>query len=326
LLAHELGHALMARRHGLAVRDIRLWLLGGVSTLEGDAPSARAALQIAIVGPLTSLAIGVVAFAVALALDALGGMQLAVAACVWLASVNVILAVFNLLPGAPLDGGRVLRAVLWKRWGDGQRAAVTAARAGRVVGWSLAGLGVLELLATGSIGGMWLMILGAFIATAAQAEEMQTVVAFELRDVRVRDVMTANPVCAPASVTVDDLLHDYVMRLRCSTFPVLDEHGEVAGLATLTRMKSVPAARRATTLARDIAWPVELVAGAAPDELLLDVMKRATGSADGRVLVFDGDELVGIVSPTDIAQTLQYAHAAHGSPGGVGGTGARHAA
>jgi CBS domain-containing protein len=253
------------------------------------------------------------AILVAAVADALGVADVVVAAALWLGAINLAVAVFNLLPGAPLDGGRIVRAVLWKGRGDRQSAAVTAARSGRVIGWLLVAGGAVELVVTGAAGGVWLMLVGAFIASAAQQEELQTVVAYELHDVRVRDVMTADPVCAPVSVSVEALLHDYVMRYRCSTFPLVDEDGFVVALATLARMKAVPVGARRSTRAVATAWPLELVTVAAPDDPLLEVLRRDTGTAGGRVLVFDGDHLAGIVSPTDVARTLQFTHAADAS-------------
>ena len=171
LLAHELAHALVARRNGVGVRSITLWMLGGMAELDGDPPSAGADLRIALAGPAASLAAGVVLFGAGVAIGAAGGPGVAVAAATWLAVMNGILAVFNLLPGAPLDGGRVLRAVLWRHYGDRGRAERGAARAGRVLGAVMIGLGIGELLALRSLGGLWLMLIGWFLITAAAAEE-----------------------------------------------------------------------------------------------------------------------------------------------------------
>jgi Zn-dependent protease/CBS domain-containing protein len=310
VLAHELSHVIVARRHGVRATGIRLWLLGGVSSLDREPPTPRADFQIAIAGPATSALLSVLLLATALLFAITGTGEILVAAFLWLAVVNAILAVFNLLPGAPLDGGRVLRAILWKVQGDRVRAAIRASQAGRVLGWSLVAAGLAELLLLDSIGGVWLMLIGWFVASAAEAEEIQTVAVYELADVRVRDVMSTSPVCAPASTTVDDLLHDYMLRYHCSSFPLLDEAGQVRSLATLSHVRRVPRSQRARARADAIACPVELVTRAAPDDPLLDVMRRSTGTAGGRVLVFDGSQLVGIVSPTDMARVMHEREAA----------------
>jgi Zn-dependent protease len=309
LLAHELSHSLTARRYGIGVRDIRLWLLGGISTLEGEAPTPRADFHIAIIGPATSAVLAVVFIAVAGVGHLLGAPGLLVAASVWLGSINGVLAVFNLLPGAPLDGGRVLRAALWKHRGDRRSAAISAARAGRTVGWVLVGLGLLEFVAGADVGGLWVILIGWFLTNAAHAEELQTVITYDLQGLRVRDVMTERPVCAPMSITVQQLLDEYIFKYRHSTFPLTDAQGRVHALATLAQLKDVIPLRRAVTAASSVAWPVEQVQRAAPDEPLLEVMSRTGRAGDGRVLVFEHEHLVGIVSPTDIARALQIAEA-----------------
>ena len=146
LLAHELSHSLMARRHGVEVRQITLWLLGGVSQLEGSSPNARAELQIAVVGPLTSLALGVVAAGLALVAGLSSALDLLAGALWWLALINLVLGVFNLVPAFPLDGGRILRAALWMRWNDEDRATAAAARAGRAFGLALVAGGLALLV------------------------------------------------------------------------------------------------------------------------------------------------------------------------------------
>jgi CBS domain-containing protein len=288
---------------------IRLWLLGGISSLEREPPTARADFQIAIVGPATSALLAALFLATALLLDAAGTGHIVTAALLWLAVVNTVVAVFNLLPGAPLDGGRVLRALLWKLRGDRTLAAVRAARAGRLLGWLLVAGGLAEVLVLDSVGGLWLTLIGWFVVNAAETEEVQTVVVHELVDVRVRDVMSAHPVCAPRATSVEDLLHDYVLRYHCSSFPLLDDTGAVHSLVTLSDLRRVAPKRRPQTRADEVACPVALVTRAVPDEPLVAVVRRSTGTAGGRVLVFDGEQaagqLVGIVSPSDVARVLR---------------------
>jgi Zn-dependent protease len=308
LLAHEMSHSVVARRRGIAVRDITLWLFGGVSSLEGEARTPRADFAIAIAGPATSLAVAAGAGAVAAILALAGAPPLAIAAIGWLSGINVMLALFNLVPAAPLDGGRVLRAWLWHRSGDHDAAAVRAARAGHTFGWILVALGVVEFMAGGGVGGLWLVFLGWFLLGASRAEEMQVVVQHTLGPVRVREVMTPSPVTAPADLSVARVLDDYVLTHRCSAFPLVDADGAIVGLLTLAHCKQVPASRRATTPARDVATPMAAVPTAAPGELLVPVLQRAAAT-DGRILVFDGGALAGIVTPTDVTRALQFAEA-----------------
>jgi CBS domain-containing protein len=218
---------------------------------------------------------------------------------------NGSLAVFNLVPAFPLDGGRVLRAWLWGRHGDKRRATASAANAGRLFAYVLIGLGLLQFLIGGFVGGLWFVFLGWFLLSAAQAEASQSMLDDQLHGVTVRSAMTPNPVVVPATVTVGQLIDGWMFDHRCSTFPLVDREGAVTGLVTIARVKSVPADRRATTPAMEIAAPpVELVT-CQVDEPLWPVITRLSGSADQRALVYDGDTLAGIVSPSDVTRVLE---------------------
>ena len=193
LLAHELAHALVARRCGVKVRSITLWMLGGETEFEGEPPTASADARIAVAGPVASLAAGVIFYGVGAAIHAAGGPAIVVAAALWLAVMNVILGLFNLLPGAPLDGGRVLRAVLWRRSGDRERAARAAARAGQVLGAVIIGLGFAGAFTVDYLDGLWLVLIGWFLIAAATAERQTARARAALAGVRVADVMTPHP-------------------------------------------------------------------------------------------------------------------------------------
>jgi Zn-dependent protease len=306
LMAHEVSHAVVARRNGVEVDSITLWLFGGVAALHGEADTPGAELRIAGIGPLVSLLFGLASGAAAALLQAAGASRLLVGVLAWLAFINVLLMVFNLIPGAPLDGGRLLRAALWRWRGDRYWAAQTAARAGRTLGLVLIALGLAEVLLTGSIGGLWLALIGWFIAGAAAAEEQQSLLVTTLAGVRVRDVMTAQPETVPAQTTVADLVEHYVLRRRHSTFPVLDGD-RLAGVVTLRRVKQLPPGHRPGTLVRDIACPLPETPVAASSELLSELLTRLNEAADGRALVVDDGRLVGIVSPTDVSRAIEQA-------------------
>ena len=171
LLAHELAHSVVARRAGVPVHGITLWLFGGVSQLGGEAANADDLLRIALAGPLMSVTVGLVLSAVAVLVAVAGGPGLLVVTCGWLGGINLFLALFNLAPAAPLDGGRVLAALLWRRHGDRVRAAVSATRAGMTFGYVLIAVGVLVFLAGGGIGGLWFVFLGWFLLSAGARRE-----------------------------------------------------------------------------------------------------------------------------------------------------------
>jgi Zn-dependent protease/CBS domain-containing protein len=308
LLAHELAHAIVARRNGVAVHSIVLWLLGGVAQLEGEPRTPGADFRIAVVGPLTSLALGVAFGAVGYVADLLDAGRLAVGVLAYLAGTNVLLALFNLIPAAPLDGGRVLRAALWRRRGDREAAAVTAARAGRVAGFGLVGLGLLETLLTGTFSGVWLALIGWFLISAATAEEQQARMGSRLSGVRVGDVMTRDPVVADGTMTLQEFVDGLAMTHQFSCYPLVDPSGRLTGLVTLNRVRAAPPGSRSTTRLRDIACPPEGVPTAGPDEPLLTLLPRMRGCSDGRAVVLDEQRrVIGVLSASDISRALQLA-------------------
>ena len=307
LLAHEVSHAVVARRRGVGVDSITLWLFGGVAQLHGEAADPGSELRIAGVGPLVSLLLGGVFWLAGLGLAAAGVPDLVVGACAWLAAINVLLAIFNVLPGAPLDGGRLLRAALWRWRGDRVWASVTAARAGRGLGMLLIAAGVAELLFIRGYGGVWLALIGWFIVGSAGMEERSARLGAALAGVRVADVMTRFPETVPAATSVAELVDHSLFSHRHTSFPVVDGDGRPVGVVTLARITSVPAPGRAVTTLRDIAYPMEQVIVVAPGDPLTALLPRLTGTADGRVLVLDGDRLVGIVTPTDITRAVEAA-------------------
>lgn len=305
LLAHELAHAVVARRAGVEVKGLTLWLFGGVASLGGEPATPRDDFRIAAVGPATSLALGVGFGAIAAALNGVGAAHLAVAVAGWLSGINLLLGVFNVIPGAPLDGGRMLRAFLWGRHGDRARAAITAAHAGRLVGYALIGLGLLEFLAGASIGGLWLVFIGWFLLSAARAEEADVVTRQVLGGVRVGDVMSPQPRVVPGWVTLDDFLERYLLGSRHSAYPVEGFDGHTIGLVTLAQLRSVAPSERATVRISDVSIPLAEVPTAAPDTPLVSLLERLSGATGGRALVFDAGELVGIITPTDVARAVE---------------------
>jgi len=313
LLAHELAHSLVARRNGIKVEDITLWLLGGVSRLQGEFPDPGAELRVAGAGPLASLLLGAVFLLVAWLTVAAGGRGVVVAALAWLGGINIVLAVFNVIPAAPLDGGRLLRAVLWSITKDKLKAAIWSARSGQVFGWVLTVAGIYLVLVRRDYSWLWFVLLGWFLLSAATAENQQAVLQSRLRTVVVREIMTANPVTVPASATVAQFLNDYLPWYRHSAFPVVAD-GQTVGLVTVHRANQLPAGQRGQTTLRDAACPLSEVARATPDEPVADVLPRLNECSERRALVFDDGYLAGIVSPADISRALQRTSGAPGSP------------
>ncbi len=307
LLAHELGHALLARRKGVKVDGITLWLFGGVARMRGETMDPGAELRITAIGPAISLVAAAIFGLIGLGLSALDASELVVGVPAWLAIINAALAVFNLLPAFPLDGGRVLRAWLWRRRDDRVSATRTAAAVGRAFGYGMIALGLLEFALVASIGGLWFVFLGWFLLGAARAEESQTLLRAALRDVRAGQIMSADPILLPASLSVRSFIEDHAMSQRFTSFPVEDEGGRVVGLVTLARVKAVPVEARDRTTLGEIACPLEQVATASPDDPAVRLLERMQECEDGRALVFEDGRVVGIVSPRDVQRALELA-------------------
>lgn len=304
LLAHEVGHAVVARRYGVETHDITLWMLGGVAHLKGEAARPEEALRISIAGPLVSFALGFAFLSIGVALSAVGAPELVVAAPTWLAVVNLVLGLFNLLPAFPLDGGRVLQAALWMRWDDRLRATRRAAAVGRGFGYGLVTLGIFATLGGAGISGIWLAVIGLFVGFASTAEAGQTELTVLLGGVRTADIMTPDPITVSPALSVQELLEDVVLRTHVSAFPVVDDHGAVLGLITLHEVRGVPAAARASTPVLAAAIPIDRVLVTTPEvpvpELVAEINRPGT-----RALVVDEGRLVGIVSTTDVTRALE---------------------
>ncbi|HET6501933.1 MAG TPA: site-2 protease family protein [Amycolatopsis sp.] len=307
LLAHELAHAVVARRYGMKVRRITLWMLGGMAELEGEAPGPKADLVIAIVGPATSLVIGGacwgIAYATAPWLPELVAMGLA-----WIGFTNVVLAVFNMLPGTPLDGGRVLRAAVWAATGNRARATKVAARTGQVFGLALIVFGLGEMLFVGTFSGVWLALVGWFLVFAAQSELTGNVARERLGDLKLWQVMEPEPVVAPGWWTVDAFLDNVAASARRRTFPVTSFDGQPIGVVGLAELTRLPERARPVTRVTDIARKPPRVTIADVGERVVDVLAK-TVLRPGRdlILVTEHGRLAGVVGADDITRVLELA-------------------
>ena len=305
LLAHELGHAIVARRAGVEVKGISLWLFGGVASLGSEPPSAKADFRIAIVGPAISLALAAVYGASATGFDAVGGAHIAVAVATWLAAINLLLGVFNLIPGAPLDGGRVLRAFLWHRHGDRVRAAVTATRTGQMVAYGLIWFGFLEFFAGAGVSGLWLVVIGWFIWNAARAEEIGVRTRRALTDVTVEQVMTSHPDVAPGWLSAADFVEQYLRGPHHSAYPVQQPDGTTSGILRVSQVCDLSPAARDVTRVADVAVPLERLPIAHPSDPALNLLGPVGPGTGGRALVFNGTRLVGILTRADMYRAIE---------------------
>lgn len=301
LLAHEMSHALVAQRSGVKVAGITLWLFGGVSRLDGEPPSARSEALIAVVGPLTSFVLAAIGYGLYLATASTGLIN---DLCGWLALVNVSLGLFNLVPAFPLDGGRLLSSLLWWRSGSRQRGVHNAVRIGRVFAYLMIAGGVLELFLGAFGSGIWIAFLGWFLLSAASAEEAGSAVQSLLRSVPVSAAMTSPVVTLPDWVTVEQFLESVAPNHPFTTYPIHNPGGQLTGVVRLSDLVRIPHAERGTTHLIEVARPIAEIPSTTPREDLAAMIRRIGGALDQRVLVFDGGQLVGIVSPADVARVL----------------------
>lgn len=305
IVLHELSHAVVATRDGVVVKRITIWMLGGVAMLGGHARTAESELRIALAGPLSSVAIGVASLVAALSASVLGLDELIVATLGWLTMVNLSLAVFNMLPGAPLDGGRVVAGVLWQRSGDEQFARWRAARAGVVLGQALVAFGLVLAAAFGRADGIWMALIGWFVLSSAHAEETAAQTTGALGDLTVGSVMTTNPETARAGSTIARFVHDGFGGSRHATFPLLEGDLRPVGVVTLSQIRRIPRHLWETTTLLEAGTPLCDMTVARPDDRLVDVL-AAPASDDGRILVLDSQNarLVGVVTPSDVARAF----------------------
>jgi len=300
VVLHELAHSLVARRHGIHMHGITLFIFGGVAEMQDEPSGPRAEFLTAVVGPVSSLLLAAGLFG--LSRVAAGTWPAAVTAVLeYLGTLNFILAAFNLIPGFPLDGGRILRAALWGWKGSLRRATRISARIGGWVGIGLAALGILQLFTGNPIGGMWWVLIGVFLRNAAEQSYQQLLLRRALGGEPVRRFMQRNPVTVPRHISLRDLVEDYVYRSYFKMFPVMDDD-RLVGCITTDHVKAVP---------RE-AWDRESVGAIAercsPDNTVspdLDAMAAlGTMSRTGRsrLLVVEGNRLVGVLTLKDLLQ------------------------
>jgi Zn-dependent protease len=301
ILLHELGHAVVARRHGVEIEEIDLWLLGGVARMSGYPRRAQDELRFALAGPAVTLAIAALFGAIALALPA-SAPEWLTALVTYQAMINAIILAFNLLPAFPLDGGRVARALLWWRRGDISSATETAARIGRGLGYVMIGLGVLGFL-TGGFGGLWLALVGLFVVAAARAEEEGLRVRVALSGRAAGRLMSFPAVTLPAEMSDAEALAEHFVAERLTAFPVLRD-ARLAGLVDLETVKRVPPERRAGTTVGEVAfYDEDLVVAETQD--VADLLERPAFARVGRAVVRTADGRLGLLSITDVTRVLR---------------------
>jgi Zn-dependent protease len=317
LLAHELSHSVVARQKGIPVEGITLFLFGGVAHTRMEAQDPKDELMIAGVGPVASVILGFLFLAAAWLVGRLGLGEPVRAVASYLGFINFLLAAFNLLPGFPLDGGRLFRALEWKRTGDLTKATRRATTGGRWLGYGLIGLGILQTFAGAVLGGLWLVFIGWFLRNAAEMSLRQHLLGDVLEGVTAEDVMLPQPETVDPELSIQELVDEHFLRRRYQSFPVT-ERGRLEGLITLEQVKRVPRDRWTATAVRDVMASDSQQIVVEPREPMTEVLTKMRSSGTGRVLVTRDDRLVGIISGSDVTNWARRVHELGGMAGRTG--------
>ena len=305
ILAHEFGHALVARRRGIEVEEIDLWLLGGVSRMSGQPREPDDELSFALAGPAVTAVVAAVFGVVWLVLPSSAPAWLR-ALIVYQAEVNVLILGFNLIPAFPLDGGRVARAVLWRRSGDISRATESAAGLGRMFGYLIVAFGVL-LAFGGALGGLWIALIGMFVVAAAKAELLQEEVTAAFSGVLARDLMSHPAISIAMEATLDEVQQQFAS-YRYNAFPVIDRDGRAVGVLSIERLERAPRSQWSEATAGDLADrdPALLVG---EQEDVAHLLGEPAFARVGRAAVINrGGHPVGVVSITDVQRSIRARH------------------
>lgn len=311
VLAHEISHAVVARHAGLKVDRIVLWLMGGYTVSE-PSQTARQEFTIAIAGPVVSLVFGMACGVLAMLGHSAGLSPLVVSVLKWLAAINVLLAIFNMLPGSPLDGGRVVRALVWWRTGDKYRATRAASKAGYVLGVSMIGFGLLSAFTPYGLDGLWLAMVGAFLMLASKAEGGASAVLQSLEGLSVSQVL-AQPGMGPGWFTVDAFLRDFAGAgtgaFRPPAFLLEEWGGGLAGLAPTAAMEAIPPAQRYQFRASQFAVPLAPLPVFSPEMPAVDVFTKMSTEGNQWALVVANGRIVGVLSLEGMQTMAQRAKA-----------------
>lgn len=304
LIAHELSHSLVARTKGIDVSGITLFIFGGISRTRMDAETPGDEFQIAGVGPLTSFILAAL-FGLLWWVGRSFGWTAAFTGVVgYLAFINLALAIFNLLPGFPLDGGRVFRSIVWKVTGSLKRATQVASWGGRLLGYLLIGFGLFQLFAVPNLlGGLWLILIGWFLSSAADYSYRDYLMRTSLEGVKAREVMSSYPATVPPDLSLQRLVDEYFLHQRDRAFPVTENNRPV-GIVDIDQVKEVPRQDWKTRVVGEVMTPTQETVVVRPNESMLRVLEKIQNTEARRVLVARNGELEGMISDRDVAEWL----------------------
>ena len=303
IVFHELSHSLVARRYGLPMKGITLFILGGVAEMEEEPASAKVEFLMAIAGPIASLVLAAAFYLLSLLGAAAGLPEPLNGVLYYLALLNLLLAVFNMLPAFPMDGGRALRAAIWHRTGSLKKATRFASQGGSWLGLGFIALAVLNVATGNLVGAIWWFLLGLFIRGAAQGSFQQMELRRALEGEPVRRFMTEDPVTVPPEITLQTLVEDYAYRTFHKFFPVV-EGGRLLGCVTTARVREAPRETWKETPVQSVMTPPSPENSVGPNEDAMKALSKMQASGQARLLVVEGSRLLGIVTLKDLMELL----------------------
>lgn len=305
VLFHEMAHSLVAKSEGIPIKSITLFVFGGVSTITKEPERPADEFKMAVAGPLSSFVLGGAFYVIYLISQALGLGVLVSAPAFYLALINVILGVFNLVPGFPLDGGRVFRSIVWSLVHDLRRATRAASVVGQAFAFILIFGGLVFIFLAGNlVTGVWFIFIGWFLHQAAVASYEQVVVRGTLQGVRVGDFMTRDVKTVDASLTLTDLVNENFMRYKHGRFPVIDD-GRLLGVVSLHEVRDVPREKWSTTAVREVTPPLSPGHTVSPADSAEEAMARMADKGIGHLVVMEDGHLIGIVTKSDLMAVIQ---------------------
>lgn len=305
LLAHEFSHSLVAQKHQLPIRGITLFVFGGVAHMEKEPSSPAIEFKMAVAGPAMSFFLSAVFWALTQIFFNLGIHKAILSITSYLYLLNLVVGIFNLIPGFPLDGGRVLRAALWSYYKDIKKATAIASTLGKGFAFFLIAMGFLNLFAGSIISGIWFIFIGLFLQEAAEISYKQVVMKKMLTGFQVKDIMTKNVITAPSNIPLNQLLDEYFFKYRYASFPVVEDD-RLLGLITLHNVKEVDRTKWGETLAKDAMLPLSENLIISKETEIMDALAKMASQNVGRLLVIEDSKLIGILSQRDILRLFEF--------------------
>ncbi len=305
VLIHELSHSYTSNRLGLEIKEITLFIFGGVAQLTKEPDDPKVELKIAIAGPAASLVLGILFWAASRVVNQ-AAHPIANSILSYLALINIVLLIFNMIPGFPLDGGRVFRAIWWARTGDVNRATRVASNIGKGFAIFLIVFGFFQIITGNFVGGLWSVLIGVFVQQAAESGYQQLLMKKALEGVKIGDVMSRNVVTVPDGMTITEAVEKYFFKYHFVSFPVMSD-GRVVGLLALHNVRDVNKEKWDETRVREVMFKIGAGDCLSPDDSATDALTRMLSDHFGRFPVLDKKgELVGIVSRRDIMKLLEF--------------------